>query len=337
MKAYVAVLSALVAALLCDTATAHGVGVSRAEYTVDGCKIHAALTFRRDELATAIGEHPERVIASLLDVSAGGSPCVRGEPTMMPDERDGAQIALDFVCPRTPSTLHVDSRFIERFSSGHTHLVAVNSGSQKSESIALLAKSATDFELSNRRRAVGAIVRVGVEHILTGYDHLTFLLALLLVPATKPRRLWPLLGVLTAFTLGHTASLAVASLGWFVPSSAIIEPAIALSIAYVAAENFFVTGWRHRWLLTLPFGLIHGFGFASGLLDLAVDRADLPRALFAFNAGVELGQLAVLAVALPLVLLCHRSRRYELGRRAVSGAIVVLGLVWFVLRVTGRG
>ena len=333
-------LALLLAALLffaAVSASAHGVGVSRSDYRVDGCIVHASLSFRRDELASVMGENPQATIATQLDVLADGVPCERGAPIEQADDRDGARISLDFTCAKVPSALRIDARFIERFASGHTHLVAVTRGSQKSEGLALLAKTAVDFELANQRQAFTAIVRVGVEHILSGYDHLTFLLALLLVPATKPRRLWPIAGVLTAFTLGHTASLAVASLGWFVPSGWLIEPAIALSIAYVGAENFFIKSWRHRWILTLPFGLVHGFGFASGLLDLAVDRADLPRALFAFNAGVELGQLAVLALALPLLLLCHRSAHYERGRRVLSATVVALGLVWFFLRVRGNG
>jgi hydrogenase/urease accessory protein HupE len=336
-RALVAFCSFVVLVLSARAAWAHGTGVSKADYAIDANVVHATIVFRREELKLAFGDHPEADVARSIIVSSDGAPCVAGPAKLDDDPPDGARVSFDLECPRPPSRLHVTSGYLDRFPIGHTSFVTATRGFQKTEAVALLAQPEVDLDVRVQQKPFFAIVKVGIGHILTGYDHLTFLLALLLVPAPEPDKrkklLWALLGVLTAFTLGHTLSLAIASLSGIAPSPRIVEPAIALSIAYVAAENFLVKSWRHRWLLTFPFGLVHGFGFASGLLDLAVDQADLPRALFAFNVGVEVGQLAVLAVVLPAVLWAQRLARYTTLRRVLSGLIIALGLMWFVLRI----
>jgi hypothetical protein len=149
--------------------------------------------------------------------------------------------------------------------------------------------------------------------------------------------------MLTAFTVGHSASLALATLGVFAPGARLVEPAVALSVAYVGAENLVVRSASRRWMLTLPFGFVHGFAFAGGLLPLGLARSELPLALFGFNLGVELGQLAVLALLLPpLAWLAGAGgappkdgtgkRFYPRAARGVSAGIAVLGAVWFVER-----
>src|SRR5437867_3522899 len=184
-----------------------------------------------------------------------------------------------------------------------------------------------------RRGIVGpSLFRLGVEHILTGYDHLLFLLALVLVGG--PLR--SVLGVVTAFTLAHSVTLAVAALGVWVPRPTLIEPAIALSIAYVGIENCVRPDMRRRWRLTFLFGLVHGFGFAGALREVALSAVQIPLALASFNVGVEAGQLAVLAVVLPLVSWLG-GRVWFAGRgvQVASIAISAIGLCWFVVRVTG--
>ena len=177
-----------------------------------------------------------------------------------------------------------------------------------------------------------AMVWTGVQHILTGYDHLAFLVGLLLLGG----RLRSLIGTITAFTVAHSITLGLAVLRVVSLSPAIVEPAIALSIAYVGIENLFVRDASKRWRITFPFGLVHGFGFAGALMELDLPRAQLPVALFAFNLGVELGQLGVLAVVLPLVLLARKRAWFRnWGVKALSLAIAVAGVVWFVQRVRG--
>jgi hydrogenase/urease accessory protein HupE len=181
------------------------------------------------------------------------------------------------------------------------------------------------------RGVVPALFRLGVEHILTGYDHLLFLIAVVLVGGS----LRAVLGAVTAFTLAHSVTLAVAALGVWTPRPALVEPAIALSIAYVGIENCLVRDIGHRWRLTFLFGLVHGFGFAGALREIAVSAAELPLALASFNLGVEAGQLAVLAAVLPCTAWLAGRRWFAAGGlRAASVGISAIGLYWFVARVT---
>lgn len=174
---------------------------------------------------------------------------------------------------------------------------------------------------------------LGVEHIWTGYDHLLFLFGLLLVCRT----LRSVAAVITCFTLAHSLTLAVATLGWIDLSARFVEPAIAASIVFVGVENLLRGGDepRWRWALTFAFGLIHGFGFASVLRDLGVGAAGhgLIAPLFTFNLGVELGQLAVAAAILPLL---QQLRRHDLFLRravpALSALVALAGGYWLVER-----
>src|SRR5262249_10086873 len=143
---------------------------------------------------------------------------------------------------------------------------------------------------------------MGIEHILTGYDHLLFLLGLVLVGG----RLRSLALAISAFTLAHSVTLALAALGVWVPSPRLVQPTIALSIAYVGIETYFVREASKRWRITMPFGLIHGFGFASALRAIGLPSGQVPTALFSFNLGVEVGQLAIVLAIVPLVLWARR-------------------------------
>ena len=186
------------------------------------------------------------------------------------------------------------------------------------------------------RQGAAAVVRrfvpAGVHHILIGPDHLLFLVGLLLLGG----RLRKLVLIVTAFTLAHSVTLSLAALDVVTPPARLVEPAIALSIVYVGADNLLVRGGRDvRAWIALAFGLIHGFGFASVLKEMDLPRRALGWSLFSFNVGVEIGQLAVVVpVAALLGLLRARSAR--LGRLvAVAGSLVVIaaGAYWFVRRV----
>jgi hypothetical protein len=148
-------------------------------------------------------------------------------------------------------------------------------------------------------------------------------------------RLRALIAVITAFTVGHSLSLALATLGVWTPDAAFVEPAIALSIAYVGLENLLVESPARRWRITLPFGFIHGFGFAGVLADIGVPADAVGPALLLFNLGVEAGQLLALALALPVLMwLGRRPANPRLhGARWISAAIVLAGVFWFIERV----
>jgi hydrogenase/urease accessory protein HupE len=197
-------------------------------------------------------------------------------------------------------------------------------------------------------------LRLGILHILTGYDHLSFLMAVLLGAALSQRTtahsevaaaslreaLTRAAAAISAFTVAHSVSLIAQVLrpGWI--TTRWVEPAIALSVAYVGFENLIPRAPRHRALLVFGFGLVHGLGFASVLREIGLPRRALVLCLLSFNLGVELGQLLVLALTFPLILMAARRapRRFERwGLQLGSAAIAALGTVWLVARLTTRG
>ena len=160
--------------------------------------------------------------------------------------------------------------------------------------------------------------RLGIEHILTGFDHLLFVLAITILVRSGKR----LVAAITAFTVAHSLTLAATVFGWFWLPSAPVETAIALSIVLVCAECMRpADSLTHRapWLVTFAFGLLHGMGFASALLAIGLPEKHVPSALLFFNVGVELGQLAAIAVFIALGWLVTRIERRPawLGRSFV--------------------
>jgi hydrogenase/urease accessory protein HupE len=179
-------------------------------------------------------------------------------------------------------------------------------------------------------------VPAGVHHILIGPDHLLFLVGLLLLGGGLRR----LALIVSAFTLAHSVTLSLAALDLLTPPARLIEPAIALSIVYVGADNLLVRGGRDvRAWIALAFGLIHGFGFANVLREMDLPSRALGWSLFSFNLGVEIGQLAVVAlVAAGLGLVRTRSERASRAIVTVgSMGVIAAGAVWFVERVFAGG
>jgi hypothetical protein len=172
----------------------------------------------------------------------------------------------------------------------------------------------------------------GIRHILLGPDHLLFLIGLLLLGGSMRQ----LLLLVTAFTLAHSVTLSMAALNIFSPSARLVDPAIALAIIYVGADNLMVRGGPDvRGWIAAAFGLIHGFGFAAVLKEMNLPRPALMWSLVSFNVGVEIGQvIVVLAVATALAAV--RSRSESAGQRvAFAGSVVVIavGTFWFIQRV----
>ena len=181
-------------------------------------------------------------------------------------------------------------------------------------------------------QAFVSYIPVGFDHILPkGLDHILFVLGLFFLST----RLRPLIWQVTAFTLAHTVTLALGALGWVNVPGAIVEPLIAASITYVAVENIFHSA-LNRWrpLVIFGFGLLHGLGFASVLGDFGLPAGQFVPALIGFNIGVELGQLAVIAIAFVLVGWAMNRDWY---RRAIavpaSCVIAAVGAYWFIERV----
>jgi len=198
-------------------------------------------------------------------------------------------------------------------------------------------------------------LRLGVAHILTGYDHLSFLMALLLAAglrtrtsrrtgvvaeaATPRQALRGTVAIVSAFTVAHSLTLVTQVLhpGWL--STRWVEPAIAFSVAYVGFENLIPRAPRGRWLLVFGFGLVHGLGFASVLREIGLPRRGLLLSLLSFSLGVALGQLLVVGLVLPIVVTCARRapRAFERwGLQLGSALIGAFGMIWLVARLVAR-
>jgi hypothetical protein len=182
--------------------------------------------------------------------------------------------------------------------------------------------------------------KLGVKHIFLGYDHIAFLMALLFV-----RKFTDLLKIITAFTVAHTITLALAVLQIVKLPPQLVEIGIAVTIMYVAAENLWKNEFNHRWMLTFGFGLVHGFGFASVLRELGLPSAGLARSLLSFNLGVEAGQIVIVALLWPALWWLTRretqarvwspgfSRPWSSRLRLSASIIIFLfGALWFCER-----
>jgi len=348
-------LAALLA-LQAAPALAHTVGVSRGEYRVSGSTLEAELVFARPELAAAVpgldadrdgsvsaaevaesGRLLDDAIVRGLEVRAPSGPCEGHLANAALTEQDGLAVRATYHCAGEARPLSIRLGFLGALSFGHRHIASATVRDGETAR-AVVYESRPEFQVgASQGAAAGAartvawpLFRLGIQHILTGYDHLLFLLGLILVGG----RLRPLLVVITAFTVAHSVTLGLAALGVWAPSPRMVEPAIALSIAYVGIENWFVRDASRRWLITFPFGLVHGFGFAGALREISLPSSQLPLALASFNVGVEAGQLAVLVLVLPGVLWLGRSRWFAArGVKATSAAIALAGIVWFVNRL----
>ncbi len=187
----------------------------------------------------------------------------------------------------------------------------------------------------------GAFVLHGIEHILLGYDHLLFVLALVLIARSTRVLVW----TITSFTLAHSITLALATLGVVHVPGPPVEAAIALSILLLACEivrmrrgqSSLTARWP--WVVAFTFGLLHGFGFAGALSEIGLPQGDIPVALFAFNVGVEVGQLAFIAAVLAVVAAAKRmALPVWITRNAYPATTLVIGSLaafWFIGRVAG--
>ena len=295
-------------------------------------------------------------VLARIDVETNGATCPIERIGVTVRQQTGrfAQILWRARCPQTFRSLAVDYRLFFDLDPMHSSQLLVKVGKHK-PAVALLSSSASRFEWDDLGTpppsSFVSFVRSGVEHILWGFDHVAFVLALLLVAVitrrreggwrcrTLPEALRYIGVVITSFTLGHSLTLASAALGWDPLPSRVVESVIALSIVYVAVENMVYPQTKLRFAVALGFGLMHGFGFASQLApQLPPDQVVVP--LLAFNVGVELGQLAVVLVLVPVAWLVASKvtgprsyRRYVAP--ALSACLAVAGAVWFVSRAFG--
>lgn len=208
-----------------------------------------------------------------------------------------------------------------------------NVGARPAGSTALGVASASPAAPHPTAPSFGSFLKLGIEHILTGYDHLLFLAGLLIAC----RRFSSMAGIITCFTIAHSITLALAALDVVSLPSRIVEPLIAASIVYVGIENLLRRGEepKGRWALTFGFGLVHGFGFASVLkeIGLGAGGSSLLAPLFSFNLGVEVGQITIAALFLPILFQLRRLPRFvRYGPPIASSIVVLLGTYWLLQR-----
>jgi hydrogenase/urease accessory protein HupE len=245
--------------------------------------------------------------------------------------QDGHVLRLDmayiFASPVTSPAVMSTLSLVTR--PEHLHFVSLNIGGEIQQAVLDARQSTATFSIAgpSRRRTTRRFLALGVEHILTGYDHLAFLLSLVI--ATTAAR--SLIGIVTSFTIAHSLTLALATFGLVALPSRVVESAIALSIAYVAFENLLLVQIMKRYRITFVFGLLHGFGFSNVLRDMQLPRSELALSLFTFNAGVEVGQVLFVLTMYPLVTSMTASR-WPSVRPAVSAAVLCVGVYWFVRR-----
>jgi hydrogenase/urease accessory protein HupE len=250
------------------------------------------------------------------------------------DESDGVHFKLNF-STGSNSKISVLSSLLARMPHGHRQYLSAVDAKGGLLARQMLSKGADRYEIESNSTAggkeFGQFLLLGVEHILTGYDHLVFLFALLLaggslISAGK---------IITSFTLAHSITLALATLNLVRLPASIVEPLIAISIVYVGVENLLRRGVRRRWLVTFAFGLVHGFGFASVLRDLGVGAGGtgLLMPLFSFNLGVELGQLVIAALVFPWIWRLRDSPTFVVRYAPACSLLIILaGGYWLIER-----
>jgi hypothetical protein len=262
------------------------------------------------------------------------------------DRLDGrfAWFSLAGTCPRAPSALGIDYHFLFELDPSHRAIVVVHSGQSSQTAVLGPAQPTVTLQLGRASgwREFREYVVEGIRHIWTGFDHILFLLALLL-PAVLVRekgrwkplpRLAPVLiavlGIVTAFTLAHSITLSLAALDILRLPSRWVETAIAASVFISAMNNLTPVVTRSQWVMACGFGLIHGFGFASALSELGLPSGSRLLCLVGFNLGVEIGQLAIVLAAIPVAYRLRDMVFYRVGILAGgSAAVAATAALWF--------
>jgi hypothetical protein len=343
---------------------AHTPGLSSGVYFAEQKSLDAKLSFSRRELLgickgldadhdleltqAELTNTPDCLdLGHLLRVTADDAPCTSTPYDSTLTESDGVIMRAFYTCPARPDHFTVTLGFLHELPVDHRHVVRAEGNAPfdrsfgaKDTSFTLSppAERAATMEAGAAPAAPAAhappsFFLMGVFHILRGFDHLIFVFGLLLARGGLSRATArPLFFAVTAFSVGHSISLALAVTGVATPGARWVEPLIAVSIAAIGVENLLLPNARRRWRITLPFGFVHGFGFAEALRAVLTGSVAFP--LLTFNLGVEAGQL--LALAAMLLLLHGAGRVGILGKgllRAANVALVAFGLVLAFYRI----
>jgi hypothetical protein len=307
-----------------DAAHAHaGDATGFASISIVDDRVH--YTFTPTESSTADSAALPALLRRHLLLTGDGQPC-------QPDQ--GNSLVVEFACTGVPQQLQIEDHLATVLGEKH-HVIALFTWQGGSQSHSFSAQHPTAVirpsgtHVDNAASA-SRFFPLGVTHIATGYDHLLFLLALLLCGGS----LGSLIKIVTAFTVAHSLTLGAAALGLVSLPSVLVESVIALSIAYVAFENLFPRfALSRRWTISFAFGLVHGFGFSSMLQEAGLPRENLVWALLNFNLGVEAGQLIAVLITLPALLWLKRQPYEQRVIRLLSVLVLLAGLGWFIERL----
>ncbi|HKY21089.1 MAG TPA: HupE/UreJ family protein [Vicinamibacterales bacterium] len=349
------IVGALVAICLASSAPAHGhpIPFSYVDVRLQLNTLEVTLVVPVFDLAHDLGVQPPELLLAPDALRARDDEAIallRGRLNILADgravhgtwssseplpHRQSVRLRARYELARMPGRVDVATAMFPYDPQHQTFLNFYENGSVTAQ--AILDKDRTVFEyFAGTTQGIWAVLRKfvpsGVHHILIGPDHLLFLVGLLLMGGTIRQ----VLLMVTAFTIAHSITLSLAALSLVMPPAGLIEPAIALSVIYVGADNLLMRGGRDtRAWIAFAFGLIHGFGFANVLRDMDLPSRALGWTLFGFNLGVEIGQLGVVIVVAS-ALAWIRSRSPVVGTRlAVAGSVVVMlaGAFWFAQRV----
>jgi len=309
----------------------------------DGAVTWGELSARATEVtSTALGH---------LALAADGAPCpITTRGLRVASHSDGTYAVIDFdaACPAAARALTVTYTLFFDIDPQHRGIVRIDDGAGTRTAIFGPRERQQIFERTELRRMhqLGAAIRLGIEHIFRGIDHLCFLVALLLpsvlvrrghsgwepVPHLRPA-LIDVLKIVTAFTLAHSITLTLSALEVLRLPSRLVESGIAASVVVAALNNVYPLLAEDRWAAAFALGLLHGFGFSATLMDLGLPRQNLALTLFGFNVGVEIGQMCVVAAFVPLAYVARRTWFY---RRVglVGGSLAIAGVagLWLVER-----
>ena len=308
----------------------------------DGTITWGEVRSKHDEIAAYALSH--------LTITSGKTRCPAQAPRHLIDNHtDGAYAVLLFTmaCPTAIDTLQADYRLLFDLDAQHKGLLRLTHGQETTTAIFSQEMPMQQFKIGDVSlwRQAQQYMHEGIWHIWQGYDHVLFLLALLL-PSVLRRvadrweptpdfmsAFWEVLAIVTAFTFAHSITLGLAASGLIALPSRLVESAIAASVAFAGISNLYPALAQRRWLVAFLFGLIHGFGFASVLSDLGLPQGSLALSLVSFNLGVEAGQLAIVGMFLPLAYGLRKSWTYQ-RLVLVSGSlcIVALACAWLIER-----
>jgi len=316
--------------LLSSTVLAHDPGLSAAEIRLLNDRIVAEISFAPADL-----EGVQLVDTQLITFEDDQRKLELRSATRKSLDGNSVHFLLEFSTSRA-ARLRISAPVLASLPRGHKQLVSVYDQENKLLAERMLSAESSEFTVDLETtyagdKSVFRFLVLGVEHILTGYDHLAFLLALLLGGGSLLRNA----KIITSFTAAHSLTLAMATLGVINVPSSLVEPVIAASIVFVGLENLFRRRLAARWLVTFVFGLVHGLGFASALRELGIGGfgAGVAIPLLSFNLGVELAQIAIAALVLPLVWRLEQRPAFTLKHvPALSLLITFAGVYWFLNR-----